>query len=174
MVISTITPCKIITKQYDNMITINTKGLYIDPNGSSGGLGSKFVAKFTAIVPVWANKKKKPINHIRLTGVAFSFYDYDLLDSCYWHPDNPFCEEKWIEIRIYQLIWEKGIANKFSRKELHSPFQFFAPAKQIQSIYKPTYRSKDREQEELKAGVSFMTTYQFHSGSTVKMPELKT
>jgi len=130
------------------------------PNGTS----------FIAIAPIWSEyatyHKQKPINQIKLEGVTVRELDLARFTHCNWHPDNPFSEEKWMEVRLYQCKWELN-ANKEYSLISRTPIGqygtrhitdtlFFVSARQVRAIYGGSpdgelmYKSNDRAEFEAR------------------------
>jgi hypothetical protein len=134
----------------------------LDIKGFRRQFKNKNLETFVAIVPIWSGYSKhynlRPINHIKLTGIAVSEYQYHRLKRCEWHPDNCFSEEKWIELHLYWCKWSLNeyerlvIQNRHFLNEYNNPvkYRFFVPAKQLQQLATEEliYKSKDREDEE--------------------------
>jgi hypothetical protein len=136
------------------------------------------VNNFTAIVPIWSAYSKsynlRPINHVRLTGVAIKALDYHSMDYAVWHPDNCFSTEKWIEVRLYWCKWTmnqydqlvivsrhylNGYLNREGYAANHPDHRFLVPAEQLQPLAAEEliYKSKEREEEEGKIYVQAWT-----------------
>ena len=122
------------------------------------------VDTFVAILPIWSGYSKhynlRPINNIKLTGIAVSERDYHCLKGREWHPDNCFSEEKWIELHLYWCKWSLDKCERLVIKDRHFlngygnrvEHRFFVPAKQLHPLAAEelVYKSKDREDEEAK------------------------
>lgn len=134
----------------------------LDIKGFHREFKSKNVDTFVALVPVGSGYSRhynlRPINHVKLTGVAASELQYQRLTGCEWHPDNCFSEEKWIELHLYWCKWSfdeyerlvvqsRHFLNGYGSRIEH---RFFVPAKQLQILAAEdlVYKSKDREDEE--------------------------
>lgn len=135
----------------------------VDIKGFHREFKSKATDTFVAIVPIWSSYSKhydlKPINHVRLTGVAVRALDFPCMEGREWHPDNCFSREKWIELHLYWCKWSLDECERLviqSRHFLNGDervgHRFFVPAQQLQQLAADdlVYKSKDRQEEEFK------------------------
>lgn len=144
--------------QYIAMWTIECKGFYAQND------------KFTAIVPIWSKHSEAyrlyPANHIKITGIGIRNIDFDseynrLAD---WHPDNPFSQQKWIEINLRWCKWKWNQRREYMLSESHDigyptlyegrqykRYRYFVPAIQLQPLNEYSevvYKSNDRKKSE--------------------------
>ena len=132
---------------------LEIKGYYCDENNN-----------FTAIIPMWSGYsryyKLRPVNHIKIIGVAVRIEDFGNVDAP-WHPDNCY-SIKWSEVVLKRCNWkldkyEQYIIDKC--QELTYPsylksckarmWKYYVQATELQKIAGDiTYKSKDRENEE--------------------------
>ncbi|MGB3203579.1 MAG: hypothetical protein WBB28_01185 [Crinalium sp.] len=126
----------------------------IDIKGFHAHKRSKDDIWFTAIAPVWTQYAKqynlRPVNHVKLQGVTFLSYDYWNLSGRDWHPENPFYQEKWIEIHPAICKWRINEHGEYvidSRQKIDDRWRYFVPAEQLLPLLEAniTYRSNDRE-----------------------------
>jgi hypothetical protein len=123
--------------------------------------------EFVAIVPIYSEYGKgqgdRPINHIKITGYTVSAINFDYCGLAPWHPDNPFADEKFIEIRLHlcQHKLENGTKVEYRSRvgwcngDNFASHRFFVSAKQLQPLHRMSekvYRSKDRAAED--AGIT--------------------
>lgn len=119
---------------------------------------------FTAIIPMWSGYsryyKLRPINHIKITGVAVRIESFGNVDAP-WHPDNCY-SEKWIEVILKWCHWKFNEYEQYIIGKCHDltypnylkicnapMWKYYVKATELQKIAGDVnYKSIDRENEE--------------------------
>ena len=120
--------------------------------------------EFVGIVPIYSDwgrgQGDRPINHLKLTGYGVSTYDFHYCELAPWHPENPFSDEKFIEVYLHdcQPKFEQDIDGEKKKVEYRrrigwlgdddfATTRFFVPAHQLRPLHYTqlsVYRSLDR------------------------------
>jgi hypothetical protein len=130
--------------------------------------------KFIAIAPIWSGYaehfKQKPINQIIFEGIYVRWIDLDRHTRQNWHPDNPFSNEKWIEVHLYSCVWKLNEEREYvltSRTRMGwygtqgTSCLYFVPAVELRKLYQSApdgglvYKSSDRAGVEGRKCVQF-------------------
>lgn len=123
------------------MLTLYIKGFHQADDG-----------KFKAIVPLWnyeaATSGEKPVDHKVITGIAVRAINFHQLTHTKWHPDNPYSDEKWIELELLLCRWSykndqsPNVLERETRLgnwheicgQAHPTWRFLAPASQLRPV----------------------------------------